>query len=110
MLDKEILAEFKPTEVTTGEIFNFLESAGKNEWYIFYSRGKDNVLWAVNAYWSGDDWDVSAYSVEDSNEWDADDCVASRDSFEIKTLNSDPLILRRLESLENIISEIKKLL
>ncbi len=46
--------------------------------------GTDGVahkLWAVNANWNGDGWNVNANSVENPNRWNADNEFVSRYSF-----------------------------
>lgn len=81
MLDKEILAELKPMEITLDEFLGQLQYLDKSEWYIGYIRDRENVLRAVFVNWYGVGWDVDAYSVEDPREWDAGYRVFSRDSF-----------------------------
>lgn len=36
---------------------------------IFYIRGTENILWAVVAYWYGDEWNLCAVSVGSLDEW-----------------------------------------
>lgn len=36
---------------------------------IAYIEDNEGIVWAVNAYWSGNDWGVGASSVEDPFEW-----------------------------------------
>ena len=90
MLDKEILGELKPTEVSLVDVYNHLKTASHDEWMIFYCRDKDNVLWAVRAYWYGDGWYLYAYSIEDPNPWNAGSQVCSRNSFDTLSLETLP--------------------
>ena len=54
MSDSEILSELKPTELTLGEVFNYLENkANKDCSMIFYCRDKNGVLRAVGVHWRG---------------------------------------------------------
>ena len=48
---------------------------------IAYIRGKDENLWAVDAFWSAVNgyWGVDAYSVEIPHAWDDGNQVVSRD-------------------------------
>lgn len=39
------------------------------------------MLWAVNANWNGDGWNVNAYSVENRDRWNAGNSVCSRYSL-----------------------------
>jgi hypothetical protein len=38
-------------------------------------------MWAVNANWNDDSWNVNANSVENPNEWNAGNRLISRDYF-----------------------------
>lgn len=102
MLDSEILSELKPEEVTLGDVLHGLKTLDKSGWHIFYVRDAQNALWAVRAGWysDGDGWNVGARSVSDPLRWLAGDQVLSR-RFSEPLSSSDPLILRRLESLES---------
>lgn len=39
------------------------------------------TLWAVNANWNDDGWNVEANSIENPNEWNADNQAFSRNSL-----------------------------
>ena len=62
-LDAPIMAELgDKTETGVSQFRAFLAANRKSsEWFIFYLRGKDGNLWAVNAYWHTDygGWHVS---------------------------------------------------
>lgn len=66
------------TETTLQEMFRFLASADKGNWYIFYIKDAKGVLRAVSAYWDDDGWDLDARSVERPRAWDAEGRVVSR--------------------------------
>ena len=55
-------------------IYNFLKTADRGKWYVFYAYG-----WAVDARWSGYGWGFDAGSVECPRRWDGGDVVVSRD-------------------------------
>jgi len=86
MTDSEILAEFKPTELTLGEVFNYLKTVNKKDWMLFYCKDSAGVLRTVGVGWRDDGWGVDAGSVEDPGRWGDGDQVFSRNSFE--TLDS----------------------
>ena len=82
MLDSEILAEFKPEEMTLDEFAYLLKSKKgllTNDYVsIFYIRDNGDTLWAVDAYWyAGRGWDVNASSVTDPDRWHAGSQVVS---------------------------------
>lgn len=45
---------------------------------VFYIRDTENTLWAVHAYWRGDEWRLGALSVEYPGGWFAGRRVCSR--------------------------------
>jgi len=81
-LDAPILAELGgKAELTVSQFQTFLAAnRGSSEWFVFYLKGKDGNLWAVDALWSADDvgWSVNANSVGSPRRWDADRQVVSR--------------------------------
>ena len=104
MLDSEILAEYRPEEMTLDELSYLLESKEglltNGYANIFYIRDKENTLWAVSAYWYAvdDGWSVYADSVGSPGRWSADDRVVSRN---LTLRPSDPLDLEtRILTLE----------
>lgn len=102
MTDEEIQKQFNPTELTLGEVFNYLKTeADKNDWMIFYCRDKDGVLRAVFVSWYDDGWDVLAYALDDYG-WGDGRQVFSRNSFDTLT----PELLE--PSLEQAIEICKK--
>jgi hypothetical protein len=83
LLDKDILEKFKPTELTLGEIFNYLDTtANKGDWMIFYCKDISGVLRAVNVCWYDSGWGVRASSVEGPGEWGGGGQVFSRNPFD----------------------------
>ena len=60
----------KKAEVALAHAFEFLKTADRDRWYIFYVRDANGNLWAVRAYWDDRGWDVSAYSVSCPDGWD----------------------------------------
>jgi hypothetical protein len=93
MLDKEILSELKPKEITLGDLFSNLKTADKMEWYIAYIRDKDGVLRAVVVFWDVDGWFVRAYSVGYPGGWFAGYRVFSCDFDTLTPCPSDPLFV-----------------
>lgn len=91
MLDKEILSELRPKEITLSDLFSNLKTADKKEWYIAYIRDKDSVLRAVLVYRIDDGWRVSAYSVEYPDRWVAGFRVFSCDFDTLAPCPSDTL-------------------
>ena len=94
MNDEEILRELKPTEVSLGEVFNYLKNENDHStWRLFYVKDDAGVLRAVNVYWHVDGWDVFADSVGFPDGWFDGFQVFSR-NFETETLEpSEPLTL-----------------
>ena len=88
MLDREILNEFKPTELTLGEVFNYLSEAKKENWMIFYCKDNTGVLRAVDVSWDHGGWYVFAYSVGRPFRWLAGRQAFSRNSFDTLPLNN----------------------
>ncbi len=82
-LDALIIAELGGEEKAETSISHFKDFLSKNrkstEWFIFYLKGKDGNLWAVNAPWDSgrDGWYVYAYSVTDPRSWGAGRQVVS---------------------------------
>ena len=71
-LDAPILAELgdkAELEVSQFQVF-LAANRGSSEWFIFYLRGRDGNLWAVDAFWYADyvGWYVYADSVADPSE------------------------------------------
>lgn len=72
-LDKPILDELgDKAEVSVSQFKAFLNAyRGSSEWFIFYLKGKNGKLWAVDAYWYAvyGGWSVGAYSVAHPDRW-----------------------------------------
>jgi hypothetical protein len=94
MNDEEILRELKPTEVSLGEVFNYLKNEKDHSVRcLFYVKDNAGVLRAVYVRWFVGGWDVSAFSVEDPIRWGGGRQMFSR-NFETETLeHSEPLTL-----------------
>ena len=81
-LDAPILAELgDKAEISVSQFRAFLaENRESQEWFIFYLKGRDGELWAVDADWlvvcGG--WGVDADSVSDPDRWDRGRQVVSR--------------------------------
>lgn len=81
-LDAPILSELgdkAETAVPTFRAFLWANRGGLG-WFIFYLRGKNGNLWAVDAYWNAKAgrWHVDASSVMSPNRWGAGRQVVSR--------------------------------
>lgn len=120
MLDKEILEELKPSELTLGEVAYAIKNILKKEdWAIFYVRDKDNELRAVGVGWHGGGWSVRAFSVSGPDGWNDGYRVFSRTQFldsstpvspgPVSLGTSDTLELR-IKDLEEKINRIGKVL
>lgn len=107
MLDSEILAEYKPEEITLDEFAYLLESKEGllNNGYanISYIRDEDKLLWAVDTRWRADDggWYVDADSVTRPSRWGAGLQVVSRNLIlsSSDTLPENPKEIIELETL-----------
>ncbi len=83
-LDGPIIAERgseEKVEIPVSQFQAFLAAnRGSLEWFLFYLRGRDGKIWAVNAHWSSVDrfWRVEAYSVKDPGRWNDGYRVVSR--------------------------------
>lgn len=81
-LDASILAKLGDKAETLVSQFKAFLSANREskEWFIFYLRGKDGNLSAVDARWfaDGGGWDVDAHSVAFPSRWSAGRQVLSQ--------------------------------
>lgn len=80
-VDGPILSALEGEEkarVALAHVFDYLKTADRNLWFIFYVADAKGVLWAVYAAWNGGGWYVHAYAVSDPNEWDDGYRVVSR--------------------------------
>lgn len=84
MLDKEILAEFKPAPVTLGDILVTLPTLDKSKYYIFYVNDSKGTLWPLSGDWSDGGWGVEADSVSCPDGWRAGGGFVSRRFFDTK--------------------------
>ena len=97
MNDYEIIEKFGSHETTLGDVLHGFQTFDRKKWYVFHIRDANNVLWAVDAYWSGDGWDVEANSISNPYGWDAGGEFVSRDPFETLP-SSDTLTLGNLDT------------
>jgi hypothetical protein len=68
-------------EITLCEFYETLahkQAIGDFSWTVGYVRDDNDVLWAVDARWFGDGWDVGADSVTDPGSWYAGGEFVSR--------------------------------
>lgn len=114
-LNKDIMAELGNYEITPGQLYNFLKTADKQEWYISYIKDTSGVLWAVNCRWGSGFgyWDVDAFPVSYPRVWNAGLQVFSCDSsdtIDSEVVDSDPLTLESLDARLKIVEQkIEKL-
>ncbi len=106
MIDKEIFAELKPTEVTLSEMYKTLETLSHDDLAIFYIRDKENILRTVDVGWYDGGWGVGADAFPDPRRWRGGGQVFSRNFFD--TLNPDPLTLSPSDALEKAIALCKE--
>ena len=84
--DKRILAalgdnnldKIEKARTYLAHVFEFLKTADRNKWYVFYVADKNGNVWAVFAAWNVGGWDVGAFSVQDPIGWCGGDLVVSR--------------------------------
>ena len=85
-VDGPILAELGDTDLTKiqkarvalAHVFDYLKTANRSRWFLFYVADAEGRVWAVDAYWNDDGWDVGAHPVSDPYEWGTGDRVVSR--------------------------------
>jgi hypothetical protein len=63
--------------IALAHVFNFLKTADRTGWYIFYVADAKDKPWAVYAYWDGLGWFVGANAVSHPHEWHGGSCVVS---------------------------------
>ena len=82
MNDEEIKKEYNPSEVSLGEVAEYIKNKTEG-WYVFYAKDKDGIVRAVRACWDADcgGWTVGASSVEAPRGWCDGDQFLSRDPF-----------------------------
>jgi len=81
LVDKPILSALGGEEkarVALAHVFDYLKTADRNLWFIFYVKDAKGVLWAVSAYWRGVGWSVGAFAVSDPDAWGDGSHVVSR--------------------------------
>ncbi len=75
--DKD-LNKVEKARVALAHTFEFLKTADKSKWFIFYVADAKGVLWAVGADWGVDGWRVEASPVAYPLEWRDGRRVVSR--------------------------------
>jgi len=60
--------------ISLAHAFEFLKTADKTKWYLFYIEGTD---WVLSAVWNVDGWNLEAYSVTSPLEWSGGAVVVS---------------------------------
>ena len=89
-LDAPILAahgDHDLTKITKARVFlahafNFLKTANRKRWYVFYVADANGLVWAVRADWRDGGWYLEAYSVSAPSTWRADRRVVSPQTLE----------------------------
>ena len=61
------------SSIALAHIWEFLKTAGHDEWYLFFSHG-----WAVDGYWRDDGWLFEARPLDDPGRWRGGDQFLSR--------------------------------
>ena len=72
------LAKIEKARVVLAHVFNYLKTANRSLWFIFYVADTRGVVWAVGADWGGHGWSLGASSVSYPGEWGVDYRVVSR--------------------------------
>ncbi len=65
-------------KIPFAHVFEYLKTADRTEWYVFYVIGTDGYLWAVYAFWDNRGWDVDARVATGAYAWFAGRHVVSR--------------------------------
>lgn len=66
--DKD-LNKVEKARVALAHTFEFLKTADKSKWFIFYVADAKGVVWAVSADWDGGGWGVGANPVTSPHGW-----------------------------------------
>jgi hypothetical protein len=80
-VDKPILSALDGEEkarIALAHVFDYLKTADRNLWFIFYVKDAKGVLWAVYAGWDDGGWYVDADAVSNPDEWRDGRRVVSR--------------------------------
>lgn len=64
--------------ISLSHVFEFLKSADRSRWYFFYVSDVAGDLWALDAYWRDNGWDIETYSVTYPRGWRGGGRVVSR--------------------------------
>lgn len=71
-------SKLRKARVALAHMYEFLKTAGKGRWYIFYVADSKGVVWAVYAFWFDGGWNFEANSVTRAREWYDGSYVVSR--------------------------------
>lgn len=80
-VDGPILSALEGEEkarVALAHVFDYLKTADRKLWFIFYVKDAKGMLWAVRARWDDDGWDVYAIALTSPGGWDGGRRVVSR--------------------------------
>jgi hypothetical protein len=72
------LGGVEKAKIALANVFDFLKTADRTKWFIFYVADAKGTVWAVSAYWDDHGWDVGALPVTDPGGWDGGPLVVSR--------------------------------
>ena len=64
-------------KIALANVFNFLKTADRTKWFIFYVADAKGVVWAVHARWPGHGWGIDANPVTRPGVWRAGRLVVS---------------------------------
>lgn len=65
------IAKVEKAKMTLAHTFEFLKTADRSKWFIFYIVSVKGVVWAVNARWYDNGWRIEAFSFSSPTEWSA---------------------------------------
>lgn len=63
--------------IALAHAYEFLSVADRTRWYFFYVADAAGALWAIDAYWRDEGWDLEAYSVTYPRGWRGGGCIVS---------------------------------
>lgn len=80
-VDTQILKELSGEEKARSymaHVKQFLQTADRSDWYIFYVVDAFGVLCALVVLWRGGGWSLDVFPVSDPGQWDAGSVVVAR--------------------------------
>lgn len=75
--DKD-LEKIEKARTALVHVFDYLKTADRSKYYLFYVADAKGIVWAVRAVWGDDGWRVGADSVSNPGGWRAGHHVVSR--------------------------------